>query len=260
MYQPTLTTSKELMQYDSSAYTAFIGKLRANDADWNVFLPNTANSDVSSILFKYKRVGAENFEHTYIPNPFLYTLKNEFNCGYCHGFALTDLFSTFLDIADKFFADGQLRVYKKTFSPEKEETRVFEFTEKEEGDLKTFAKNLKAIGNEFSRTDKIIKKWIEVVKGRDLQNVMHRFSLYVNALLEEEIQTNNISDTPYHWYGQLKKCSSFSQVIEFLAVYNINFEKLISDSEQFFVAINRQKGLRANNGGANKLQRPIYID
>ena len=152
MHKPTLMTSKDLMQY-----TAFIGKLRNKEADWNEFLQSTSSFDVSSILFKYKRAGAEKFEHTYIPNPFLYSLKNEFNSGYCYGFALTDLFNTFSEIADKFFTSNQVRVYKQTIQSEKEEVKVIEFTETGDCDLQTFAKTLKAIGQEFSRTDKIIE-------------------------------------------------------------------------------------------------------
>lgn len=258
MNKPTFITSKDLTQYDSHAYTAFMMKLRKKEADWNEFLPSTAAFDIGSIVFKYKLAGAENFDVKYIGNPYLYTLKNEFNSGYCYGFAITDLFSTFLEIADKFFKDDQLRVYKQNIST-LEEIKVIEFTEQVSGDLQEFVKTLKAIGSKFSRTEEIIKNWNVVLEGRNLQDLMHRFSLYTNALLEEEIKTNKISDTPYHWYRQLKNSNTYSEVAESLAVYNINFEKLIAGFEQFFIALNRQKGLRGT-GLNNKIDRPIYID
>lgn len=259
MHKQTFMTSKESTQYDSQAYTAFLGKLKKKEADWNEFLPSAKNQNINGILFKYKQLNSEKVEHTFIANPILYTLKNEYNCGYSYGFAFTDLFNTFIEIAAKFYSKEELSVYAQNVQHDSEELKVIEYTEMKAGDFMAFIKVLQVIGKAFSQTEKTIEKWLSGMTGRDKQEVMIRFGLYTNALLSEQIKNNDFRNTPYHWYAQLKKCESITEISELLSVYNINFEKLISGFEQFYTALNRQKGIRGSTQ-LNKIDRPIYID
>lgn len=261
MHKSAFTTSKDLAQYDAQPYTAFLGKLRNEQADWTEFLPNTDACDEDSIILKLNNLGTDKPVIHYIPNPRLFSLKNEYNCGYSYGFNFTDLFSTFEYLGPRLFAKDSLKVYRTELEGSGESVRVIEFTEFQENGHRTFVKLLINIGNNFAKTENLVRTWRATLAGRNSQEVIKRFGLYISALLESEIKSNSIGKTPYHWYFQLSQCKRFQEVEETLAVYNINFESLISGFEQFHMALNRQKGISSHNQNAPvKIARQIYID
>lgn len=261
MHKSAFTTSKDLAQYDAQAYTAFLGKLRNNQADWNEFLPNTDACDEDSIILKLNTKDSDKPLSRYIPNPRLFSLKNEFNCGCSYGFNFTDLFSTFEYIAPRLFDANSLKVYTTEIAGSGETVKVIEFTENEEGDAKTFIKHLITLGNSFGKSEQIIKIWRGTLAGRNTQEVIKKFGLYTTALLEDEIKSGQVGKTPYHWFYQLSTCENFEDTVEKLSVFNINFESLISGFEQFFLALGRQKGVRTNDHRPPiKIARQIFID
>lgn len=261
MYQSAFTSSKDLLRYDSLAYNAFASQLRNRKADWLEFLPNADTYGHNAILLKIKTLEHETHASYNIPNPKIYSLKNEHNAVYSYGFNFTDLFSTYSFIADKFYANDQLHVYQDAIQSSGEVVNVIEFTESVKGQAQTFLKHLSVIGKGLSVTATLLAAWNNSLGEQDRQELMQAFGLYITTLFDTGEINTQYWKNPYNWFYQIENSESVAEVVEKLAVFNIDFEKLITGFQQFFVAINRQKGQRpVRNSAPVKISRQMFID